>query len=261
MPRLWRESLAPMMITSSPSSRALADNSFHLASKDLSSAGLGFSCGFPTSAGHASPPTATPTARATAITISRRLRFTMTHSCTESICFGVINFIIAATLPAFVMRPVGRPSAMPVRAQLQPYFAAFFHRVVALSIDHNSRLSVDLNLVFDSLSDEEHGLHCATDHSRRRLGSQGRKNFDILGTDRNIDELTFLNHAWIVAAPENNAVWRALKRDGHLPRWVAALHFALEQQGPPYEVAHELIGRLFVEQPWAPLLLHNTKVH
>src|SRR6266498_888460 len=185
----------------------------------------------------------------------------MTHSCTESICFGVINFMIAATLPAFVMRPVGRPSAMPVRPQFQPYFAAFFHRVVALSIDHNSRLSVDLNLVFDSLSDEEHSLHGATDHSRRRLGSQGRKDVDILGTDGNINEFSFLNHARIVAAPENNAVWRALKRDSHLPRWVAALHFALEQQGPPYEVPHILIGRLFVEQPGTSLLLHDTKVH
>src|SRR4029434_3241163 len=159
------------------------------------------------------------------------------------------------------MRPVGRPSAMPVRPQLQPHFAAFFNRVVALSIDHHSRLSVDLNLVLDSLSDEEHSLHSATDHSRGRLRSQGREDFDILGTDRNIDEFTFLNHSWIAAAPENNAVWRALERDGHLPRWGASLHFALEQQRPPYEVAHKLIGRLFVEQPWAPLLLHNTKVH
>src|SRR5262245_12637974 len=159
------------------------------------------------------------------------------------------------------MRPVGRPSAVPVRPQLQPHFVAFFHRLVALSIDHNSRLSVDLNLVFDSLSDEEHSPHGPADHSRRHLGSQGRKDFDILGTDRNIDEFTLLNRARIVAAPENNAVWRAPKRNGHLSRWVAALHFALEQQGPPYEVPHKFVGRLFVEQPWTPLLLHDTKVH
>src|SRR6266511_2473644 len=92
MPRLWRESLAPMMITSSPSSRALADNSFHLASNDASSVGLGFSCGFLTSAGHASPPTARRTARPTAVTISHRFRFTITYSYTEYLFCSMNSF-------------------------------------------------------------------------------------------------------------------------------------------------------------------------
>jgi hypothetical protein len=44
---------------------------------------------------------------------------------------------------------------MPVRPQLQPNFAALLQRLVALSIDQDKPLTVDLDLVFDSLSDEQ----------------------------------------------------------------------------------------------------------
>src|SRR5262245_43823734 len=118
MPRLWRESLAPMMITSSPSFCALANNSFHLASKEGSGAGLGFSCGFPTSADQALPWPARPSAKTTAVIISHRLRFAMTHSWTEIICFEVINFVILNRrhywLTRYATSPTPKRCAHPV---------------------------------------------------------------------------------------------------------------------------------------------------
>ncbi len=65
----------------------------------------------------------------------------------------------------------------------------------------------------------------------------------------------------MVGAPENHTVPRALKGDSQLPRRVAGLHFAFEQQCLADEIAHELIGRLLIEQARIAQLLYHAEIH
>ncbi len=106
---------------------------------------------------------------------------------------------------------------MPVWPQLQPYLFSLVHWIVALSIDHDNPLSVHLNLVFDTFSNEQRSPSRATDHPRWRLRSRRRKYFHILGPDRHIDRLADLDAIRVVVAPENDAVRRTLNGNGYLP--------------------------------------------
>src|SRR5215471_9228514 len=86
-------------------------------------------------------------------------------------------------------------------------------------------------------------------------------NFNILGADAHVDRGAGLDAIRFVSPAKDNAVRRSFKSNSQLPRGIAALYGALEQQGPADKIAHELVDRLFIKQPRVALLLHDAKVH
>jgi hypothetical protein len=55
--------------------------------------------------------------------------------------------------------------------ELQPGFAAFGQRIVAIAVNQDNTLTVDLDLIFDSLADEQSRLHRAADHPLTRMAT------------------------------------------------------------------------------------------
>src|SRR6185369_4060500 len=167
--------------------------------------------------------------------------------------------------PAFLLlacvEPIGRPGAVAVRPQFEPHLAAFLDRVVTLAVNHDLTLSLDLDLVFDALADEEGGARGAADHAGGWLRAQRGKYFDVLRTDREIHRRVAEADAGIVRASEDDAVGRAVDGDRHLTRGMARLHGSFEEQRSADEVTHELVGGLLIEKARAALLLHDAGIH
>src|SRR5207237_4151735 len=101
------------------------------------------------------------------------------------------------------LRPVGGPGAVSVWTELQPDLPAFFDGIVAVTIDDDRALSVDLDLVLDALADEERGVRRAADHARRYLGRRGGEDLHVLGTDADVDRLADLDSLSAIGPAEH----------------------------------------------------------
>src|SRR4029434_9910011 len=86
-------------------------------------------------------------------------------------------------------------------------------------------------------------------------------NFNILGADAHVDRGAGLDAIRFVSPAKDNTVRRSFKSNSQLPRGIAALHRALEQQSPADKIAHKLVDGLFVKQSRVALLLHDAEVH
>src|SRR5690349_3817075 len=159
------------------------------------------------------------------------------------------------------MRSIGRPGAMSVGTRPEPNFAPLLDGIVALAVNHDRTLPIHLDLVFDSLADEQRRLGFAADHSRGHFRAHGRENFDVLRPNRDADRLSGRNPIRVITASEDNAIPRAVESDRHLTRRIAVLHLAPEEHGLAEKISHELVGGLFVKLTRSVLLLHHAGVH
>ena len=132
---------------------------------------------------------------------------------------------------------------------------------MTIAVCHDFFLLLDVNLIFNSLTDEQRGLNYAGQYSGWRIIGIRGNDFQIFRSDGQLRSDSDFRRLRARQATVYNGVTCAIDQNAYSLCGIGGLDRAAKKQGLADEVTDELIRRMFVELPSCAFLLHYAGPH